>query len=241
MKTIHFFGCSYTAGHELPDDELLPWKKDCKTIEEYYINFTKRGHSIDLDLYISVCKSMAYPSIIEKDNSEWKCVNHADFGASIKQQIFKAATLIENNTDSIDFLVFQVTHFTREFVLTNQEKLENFSINFPIGNSTEFNAYLEKSVMFHSANHWCFHGLLDLLMFQGYLRSKNIKHIFVDFESLVDSSVDHLRDIWKLKTVDVYNLQQHLNTRPRLLAGHYDIVCHNNLAKIIADKIKEII
>ena len=39
MKTIHFFGCSFTAGHELPDDDVIPWKKDCKTSEEFYAKF----------------------------------------------------------------------------------------------------------------------------------------------------------------------------------------------------------
>lgn len=239
MKTIHFFGCSFTAGHELPDEDLMPWKKDCKTTEEYYVNVRKYGFPEGIDNYISMCKSMAYPSIIEKDNSEWKCVNHADFGASIKQEIVKVVTLIENSTDIIDFLVFQVPHFTREFVLTNQEKLKSFSINFPVANSTEFNAYLEKSVMFHSANHWCFHGLLDLLMFQGYLRSKNIKFLFLDLEGNNSHSEKLLGNVWKFRYPDNHSLE---NVKTgRLLGRHLDLSTHQNFAQLIANKIKETI
>lgn len=238
MKTIHFFGCSHTAGHELPDAELFPWKKDCKTVDEYYDKFKSLQLAED---YMVLCKSLAYPNIIENTNSDWRCVNHADFGSSLKQEIFKAVTLIENNNEPLDFLVFQIPIFTREMALTNSQKLKSFSLNFPITGGDKFNAYLEKTIMFHSINHWSFHGQLDLLMFQGYLRSKNIKHIFVDLELVINLSVERLQDVWKLKTAEVYDLQECLNSRPRLLAGHYDIVCHNNLAKKIADTIKETI
>lgn len=243
MKTIHFFGCSFTAGHELPDDDLLPWKKDCKTVKDYYSNLQstdlKYQYPGGSESYISLCKSMAYPSIIEKNNSEWRCVNHADFGSSIKQEIFKAVTLIENGIDTIDFLVFQVPHFTREFVLTNQEKLESFSINFPLANSADFNAYLEKSVMFHSANHWCFHGLLDLLMFQGYLRSKDIKFLFLELEGSNSRSEELLGDVWKFRHPDGHSLKTDI--LGRLLGNHFDLSTHQNFARLIANKIKETI
>ena len=243
MKTLHFFGCSFTAGHELPDDDILPWKKDCKTVEDYYSR-TQNPHPKyhfpgGLDSYISLCKSMAYPSTIEKINPEWRCVNHAEFGSSIKQEIFKAISIIENSTDRIDFLIFQVPHYTREYVLTSNGKLKSFTINFPITNSPKFNEYLEKSVMFHSANHWCLHGLLDLLMFQGYLRSKNIKFLFLDLEGSNSYSEEQLGDVWKLEYPVIFNLQ--FDILGKLLGGHLDLATHQNFARLIADKIKETI
>ena len=246
MKTIHFFGCSFTAGHELPDDDVLPWKKDCKTLEEYYTKLKSNnsfsncsGGENNLKNYLSLCKSMAYPSEIEKTNPEWRCINHADLGSSIKEEIFKAVTLIENNIESLDFLVFQVPHYTREFILTNGEKLESYSINFPISNNSEFNEYLEKSVVFHSANHWCFHGLLDLMMFQGYLRSKDIKFLFLELEGSNFYSEEQLGDIWKLKYPDIYSVRHKI--LGRLLGNHFDLATHKNFARAIANKIKETI
>lgn len=244
MKNIHFFGCSHTAGHELPDDDLLPWKKDCKTNTEYYtrLSSTKPGHGLPCSLteYVRLCKSMAYPSIIESIQPSWKCTNHAEFGSSIRHEIFKAMTLIESTIEPIDFLVFQIPHASREFAVTNDEKLKSFLINFPLVNSPEFNAYLEKSVMFHSINHWEFQARLDLVLFEGYLLSKNIKFLFLDVEGAYTHSVIELNTkLWPVRSPAVYNLQVF---PARLLLGHhFDLSSHNIFAKVVAKKIKETI
>jgi len=244
MKTIHFFGCSFTAGHELPDDEILPWKKDCKTSEEYYNKLTSGYPSYHLpgsyEEYVDLCKSMAYPSIIETNQTEWTCINHAEFGSSIKQEIFKAVTLIENSAEPIDFIVFQIPHFSREFTFTNEEKLESFSINFPIVNSPDFNAYLEKSVVFHSINHWTFHGQLDLLMFEGYLLSKNIKFMFIELDDVNAYSKQPLGGIWNLRYTFVHSFEEQLRgLEYRLLGLHFNLLAHNEIANVLTDKIKE--
>lgn len=242
MKTIHFFGCSFTAGHELPDDTILPWKKNCKTTEEYYARTKSNDPAspwpCSLEEYIEMCKSMAYPSIIERNNPSWKCINYSAFGSSIRQEIFKAMTLIETGTEPIDFLVFQIPHYTREFVVTANEDLESFSINFPLTNSPEFNAYLEKSVMFHSVNHWAFQGHLDLVLFEGYLLSKNIKFLFLDLEGTNADSIKNLK-LWPLRMPDIHNLQRRI--LGRLLGNHLDLATHNSFAYVIAEKIKKTI
>ena len=243
MKTIHFFGCSFTAGHELPDDDVIPWKKDCKTSEEFYAKFADIKYALSIPIweYVIRCHSMAYPRIIESTHSDWKCINHAQLGSSIRQEIFKIVTLIENSKEPVDLIVFQIPSFTREFALTDEEKLESVSMNGIVTKKPKFNEYLEKSVIFHSINHWTFQAQLDLLMFEGYLLSKNIKFMFIELDN-VNSYIKGLCGKWKLRYPEIFSLEKHIDLPEyRLLGLHFNQQAHNIIADILGNKIKEII
>lgn len=238
-KYIHFFGCSFTAGHELADDEFIPQAKDCKTADEYYeLIKSFQDLNVDMNVYIDRCKSLAFPNLIEQVNPDWKCVNHAELGASIKQEIYNTILIIEKKQEPVDFVVFQPPHYTREFVLNRNEQLRSYSINSFLANDNEFNEYLEKSVMFHSLNHWTIHGQIDLLLFEGYLISKNIKYIFLNLETTNSYSNRQMtKPVWKTKpeaTLDLYN-----DIFKRTIGGHFDKFTHQNFARIIANKIKQ--
>jgi len=239
-KHIHFFGCSFTVGHELPDNELLPWARDCKTAEEYYERFSSNvNRSISLTEYIKICKSMAYPKIIEENNPNWKCINHAELGSSLKQEIYKIISLIEKKEEIIDYIVLQVPHFTREFAVNNDEKIKSYSINYPMVNEPEFNEYLEKSVMFHSMNHWTLHGLIDLLLLQGYLLSKNIRFFFVDLEGTNRNARENM-PFWHPEERFYLNLQWDAIGH-RTIGKHFDLYSHQNFAQILFKKINDTI
>lgn len=246
MKTIHFFGCSFTAGHELPDDELVPWKKECKTIDEYYTKFASNNAkyylTVPIHEYIDKCQSLAYPNLIENMQPEWKCVNHAEFGSSVRQEIFKIFTLIENSIEPVDFIVFQIPSFTREFVLTDEEELKNVSMSGIVTNEPKFNEYLEKSVMFHSLNHWTFQAQMDLLMFEGYLLSKNIKFMFIELDTGNSNARYPIRDIWKLPDPEIFSLEPYIpGHQYRLIGLHFNQTAHIIIANVLGNKIKEII
>lgn len=240
-KYIHFFGCSFTAGHELADDEFIPQAKECKTSDEYYkLISAENDLSINMNAYIDRCKFMAFPSIIEQANPDWKCVNHAEFGASVKQEIYNTVSLIEKKEQPIDFIVFQIPHYTRELVLDRNEKLRSYSINTYRANDREFNEYLEKSIMFHSLNHWTMHGQLDVFLLEGYLISKNIKYIFLNLEDLNSHLEKRMsKPVWKTNSESTLNLEKHI--LKRTVGGHFDKFTHQNFARIIENKIKKII
>jgi len=242
-KYIHFFGCSFTAGQELADDEFFPQATDCKTAEEYYKltspHISNNLDFIDMNEYIERCKSLAYPNLIEQINPDWKCVNHAEFGSSIRQSIYNAIVLIEKNEQPIDFIVFQIPHYTREFVLDYNEKLRSYSINYPLANNNAFNDYLEKSVMFHSLHHWTIQGLVDMLLFEGYLISKNIKHIFLNLERTNAHSERLMKKFWRTKLESTIDLSLHI--LGRTVGKHFDQFTHQNFANVVEIKIKKII
>jgi hypothetical protein len=236
-KYIHFFGCSFTVGHELPDDEMLPWAKDCKTSDEYYKTFSElNNHPTVMTEYITCCKSMAYPKIIEENNPDWESINHAELGSSIKQEVYKIISLIEKKEERIDFIILQVPHFTREFAVNSNEELKTYSINYPMINDAMFNEYLEKSVMFHSINHWTLLGLMDLLLLQGYLLSKNIKFLFIDLEG---SNRDVWHDINFWTPEEKYCLNLQWDGLGRTIGNHFNLKSHQNFARILSEKIKE--
>ena len=69
MKHLHFFGCSYTAGDELSDEEFFPWKKDCATIEEYYSRRNQLMSDVSfMENYLRSNKNKAYPALDGQNN-----------------------------------------------------------------------------------------------------------------------------------------------------------------------------
>ena len=241
MKTvIDFFGCSFTVGHELPDNEIFPWKKDCKTDREYHMYFA--NSTAQLEEYTSLCKSMAFPSIIEKNNPEWLCINHAKCGSSIKAEILKTIKLIETNSQPIDYIIFQVPSFTRELALSATDELENISINFSDINNSEFVAYTSASIASHSLDHWTIHALIDLMLFEGYLLSKNIKYMLIDVTGGTHFSIQELvnaETLWNIRIPKFIDLKKYVNDVE--LGGHFDQETHYNFARILSEKIKETI
>lgn len=238
-KYIHFFGCSFTVGHELPDNEFFPWKKDCKTDREYHVRF---ANLVQIEEYTSLCKSMAFPSIIEKNNPDWLCINHAECASSLKAEIFKTIKLIENNSQTIDYIVFQVPAFTRELALSATDELENISIGFPDINSSRARAYATASISSHSLDHWTIHALIDLILFEGYLISKNIKYMLLDINGSTAFSIQQLikaETHWTIRTADCIDLKEYVHGHE--LGQHFDQETHYNFARVLSEKIKETI
>jgi hypothetical protein len=239
-KYIHFFGCSFTVGHELPDNEIFPWKKDCKTDLEYNMYFT--NSTIQLEEYTSLCKSMAFPSIIEKNNPNWLCINHAECGSSVKAEIFKSIKLIEDKSQLIDYIIFQMPAFTRELTIDESDILENISISFPDINSSRGRAYATASIASHSLDHWTIHALIDLILFEGYLISKNIKYMLLDINGSTAFSIKQLINAgthWNIRTANFTDLKEYVLGHE--LGQHFDQETHYNFARVISEKIRETI
>lgn len=232
-KQIHFFGCSHTAGHELVDPYMFPWLTECKSSEDYYKKFSELYmiETFDFDIYKLECKKLAYPALLSNMDHSYECVNHAEFGSSIKGEIYKAINLIEKNKTKIDLIVFQIPYFTRELILTNEDKLENYLLAEMAGNKKHdsFARYAESKLVSHSFNHWGFHGHLELLIFEGYLESKKIPNIFLQ---LGDPNDVDLENIGLERTVDVCRLLGLVEYNCSI-GGHYDYDTHVNIANHI--------
>jgi len=230
-KQIHFFGCSYTAGHELPDSYMFSWLNECKSPEDYYKKFSELySTDFDIDVYKMECKKLAYPAILSSLDNRYNCINHADFGSSLKGEIHKAINLIEKNETKIDLLVFQIPYFTRELILTNDDKLENYLVGEILIGQQDYwlSRYAESKLVSHSPRHWNFHGHLELLIFEGYLKSKKIPNIFLQLsehkEFDLSKEIERRAEICKVMNHIKYNF---------LIGRHYNYDTHVNISNYI--------
>lgn len=231
-KQIHFFGCSHTAGHELPDSYMFPWLNECKSAKDYYKKFDEllRPPDFNLDEYKIECKKLAYPAILSNMDNRYNCINHADFGSSLKGELYKAINVIEKNETRIDLLVFQIPYFTRELILTNDNKLENYLLGEIVNKQDNYlSRYAESKLVSHSPRHWNFHAHLELLIFEGYLKSKKIPSIFLE--------IDYFNDLYSENNllesnVDTCRLLDHIEYQ-RTIGYHFNYDTHVNIAKCV--------
>lgn len=245
-KNIHFFGCSFTVGQELPDQDIFPWIHDCKNQSEYYSKFGFQD-IILLDDYIQECKKLSYPSIIHNFDNTYNCINHAEIGSSLKNEIYKTMQLIESKQTDVDFVVFQIPGYEREMIMTNDNnKLNNYVLHnlIPTPDNTDISFFLKDTInkdelaeyakyklLSHSPMHWQFHGQIELMLFQGYLESKNIHSIFVQLDFINNRFDENLRSYFN-NTAEIFKVSDYF-TGKKLPGNHFDRESHAEFAKYI--------
>ena len=234
MKNVHFFGCSLTAGDELIDDELFPWKQECSTPEEYY---SRRVLPQD---YEERNKKLAYPAIMQ--SSLINTFNYARNGAGIRENIFNITKLISSGK-KIDFIYFQITPYGRELVIDLNNNLTTIQIAWKMFG---FDEYLEAKRKSHKMMQFSLEDLMDLITLHGYLKSHNIKHKFIELENWVNElRVNDLKFTKYSFLADEYNklpilnLHDQLSKRPRTIGGHYDIIAHKQIAQLLTNDLSQ--
>lgn len=244
---MHFFGCSLTAGDELSDEEFFPWKKDCATIEEYY---TRRNQllSVDaslLDEYLRSNKNKAYPALIA--TNEIDTYNHAINGAGIREMIFEATRLVEQQiiTDT-SIVYFQIPPYPRE-VYINHLGTTSLQMNgIGIIEKEETSNYKKSKWLSHdiildqSAN-----DILDIILLKSFFVSKNIPfHLLLVDKNLQNRfhdiqtrthKYDYLLNLLQKNQTILDIWATGLSFCPTLLGGHYSPAGH----AIIAEEIKK--
>lgn len=228
MIDVHFFGCSLTAGDELIDDELFPWKHECKDAMEY---FTRRILPAD---YQERNKKFAYPALIK--SSSINTVNYASNGAGVRENILNLVTAISTNT-KIDCLYFQIPPLGRELLIK-----DGIATTIQLGwNTTGYIEYLNAKRNSHSLLQYSLEDFMDLITLHGYLKSQGIKHKFIEFEEWVNEyRISDLQGTRYSFLIDEYYKLPRLilndtlrDLKLRLLGGHYNKHAHSEIAKVI--------
>lgn len=176
-KSLHFFGCSFTVGDELPDEAL----SNILSLEEYYEH--RKSHFADYETelhYVKKCKSMSYPALIEDE--KYATFNHAELGASLRANIFYILKLIANPGNRVDIIFLQPPSQGRELYLLRKNdsiKVTSLQLSNPMSQLKEYAEHKLKShnVMEESA----LNDLMDLAMLNSILKEKNIKFYLIDF------------------------------------------------------------
>lgn len=227
MINVHFFGCSLTAGDELSDDELFPWKHECKDALEYYSRRVLPGD------YEFKNKKFSYPALIK--SSSINTVNHAHNGAGIRENILNLVEVISTNT-KIDCLYFQIPPVGRELLVR-----DGLVTTMQLGWHTPgYDEYLEAKRKTHALMQYSLEDFMDLITLHGYLKSQNISHKFIELEDWVNElRINDLQDTrYSFLIKEFYKLprlilSEALSNHPRTIGGHYDKQAHSKIAKVI--------
>jgi hypothetical protein len=227
MINVHFFGCSLTAGDELSDDELFPWKHECKDAQEYY---SRRLLPSNYELRN---KQFAYPALIK--SSSINTVNHAHNGAGVRENILNLIEVISTNS-KIDCLYFQIPPVGRELVIIN-DRGTTIQLAWQ---ASGYEEYLKAKQKSHTLMQYSLEDFMDLITLHGYLKSQGIKHKFIELEDWVNEL--RIRDLNATRfsfLVDEYFklprliLSEVLSKYPRMIGGHYNKQAHSEIAKVI--------
>lgn len=239
MKHLHFFGCSYTVGDELADDEFFPWKKECRTGKEYY---KKRNEIPNNDEnyynYTRACKRMAYPAQIE--SNDITTYNYAEVGASVRHNLFRLIAAVHDRKINPGHMVFlQLSPWPRE-VYMKEDGITSIQITVPENKPAYIKNYIENKIVSHNDYQFAAEDIMDIILTQGYLKSINVSLLLLEFDYFLKKRLDVLPDYYKFlidelnKSVQVLNLSKvfkSLRYNTRLLGGHYTHHAHERIAE----------
>jgi hypothetical protein len=235
MTDIHFFGCSYTVGDELIDDQMFPWKHECKDATEYFLRRTVPSG------YQERNKRLAYPALLQ--SPEMRTFNHAKNGASIQENVINLVELVSKNT-KIDYIYFQISPSGRELVVDSKDCVTSLhsAVNPP-----GFEKYLDAKRVSHKLWQYSLEDFTDLIMLHGYLTNKGIKHKFVELDKQINEfRVNDLKNtkfrflINEYYRLPILDISAQLKPFPKLLGNHFSKEAHVEMARLISLDLKEI-
>jgi hypothetical protein len=232
MKHVHFFGCSMTAGDELIDEDIFPWKHECTDPMDYFRRRTKKLPS-DYNLKN---KQLAYPALVA--NSNIVTYNHAELGAGVQENIINLfKTLWE--LKPVDYVYFQITPYGRELIINDKHIHSTLQIAW----ETEgYERYQEAKNVSHHSWQWTVEDFMNLILVHNFLSNKGIKHKFLELNHwindfrYIDIEYTPFRFlIEEYKKLPILNVSEQIKHIPTLLGNHLSREAHVEIAKIITD------
>lgn len=243
---VHFFGCSYTAGDELADEEFFPWKfTEPHTPDSYTAKkreFFKNNPLLTRE-YRRKNASMAYPALINSPNI--LTTNHAQNGQSVRTNVFKVLELTSTRSD-VDMIYFQISPSGREMYIDSNNNVTSIQLQLALKLAEEAklqHEYAYTKLKTHSIVQYSIEDLMDMYILTGFLKSKGIPFKFLVFGSELDIRSADILELKKfnfltnnLSDLPIINVPKDLLGK-RLLHLHISHQGHQNLAEFITTDI----
>jgi len=239
MKNIWFYGCSLTAGDELFDEEVFPWKAECNCPNEYHKRRSKifaEDKNFTLH-YQARNKELAYPKKLE-EISKFKSFNQAANGSSLKAMIARSVEDIFLKKP-IDFIIFQLPIHHRELFLEH-DFFESIQMSYE-NSSSDLNNYRKIKMKSHNMYQQAYEDFLDLLLYDAFLKKYKIPNIF-----LIVNENEYSCRVQDLQETNYGYMISEFEKLPnrlllykqgfpleRELAGHLTMKCHQKLAELL--------
>jgi len=244
---LDFYGCSLTAGDELCDDSYFPWKHECSSYIEYYNRRNEQFKNKPKlnEEYKKLNFKLAYPAHIEKLTG-YQVFNHANNGASLREMVYKIIRQVSSN-EYTDCIFLQLPPTCREFVIAGP-----FPFSIQMASAIMYDTipstarYVQEKVSLVNFYSWTADDFMDLIMLDGFLKSKNIPHVFIEFgpcleirkrELEANENFGFLNN--QIDALNIIDLIKHVEAN-KLLGGHYDAGSHRKFAEHIVNNILKI-
>jgi hypothetical protein len=242
MKTIHFYGCSFTAGDELSDSEI-PELSNHDTKESYWRArqaFLHDGMGLN---YIERNKQKAYPAKVATQGFETS--NFANNGASLEEMIYKIIFNLSFHP-APDVIFLQIPPTQREAIFLDSHPYISsirFTDHMPGIRTNKYNDYIANKIMLFSDSDLAVSDLLKLYSLKYFLEAKNIPLYLLD-------TTDDLELRYSLvKSVEYHAILNTLKSIPTLrifpivratedavtFAGHFTEKIHQIIANMIVE------
>lgn len=242
MKTIHFYGCSFTAGDELSDPEI-PELSNHDTKESYWRarqNFLHDGPGVD---YIERNKQKAYPAKVASRGFETS--NFANNGASLEEMIYKIIFNLSFHP-APDVIFLQIPPTQREAIFLDSHPYISsirFTDHMPGIRTNKYNDYIANKIMLFSDSDLAVSDLLKLYSLKYFLEAKNIPLYLIDTTddlelrySLVKSGEYHaiLNTLKSIPTLRIFPIVKTTDDSVTF-AGHFTEKIHQIIANMIVE------
>lgn len=234
MINVHFFGCSFTAGDELIDDEIFPWKHECKDFTEY---FSRRVLPADYQIRN---KKLAYPALVKSESVN--TFNHATNGAGIQENLINLLELISSGA-KVDCVYFQITPYGRELIIDSNNNATSLQLAW---DTHGFEDYLKAKRISHKFWQYAVEDFADIIMIHSYLSNKGIKHKFVELASWITefriTDLEHTEFSYLVKEyrkLPILDLSDDIKQFPTLLGNHFSKEAHAEIARLITNDLSQ--
>lgn len=241
MKTIYFYGCSFTAGDELSDDVWFPWKKDCLSADEYYPRRNKElgNNEYNWKNYHDDNYKLAYPARINCE--EITAINRGQNGAGVGEIVFKIVKDYEENRLSDAAAIYmQLPTYPRELYLTTKTVMSIQFNGVAMSLEDKMNSYKLAKLRSHNFFQFASEDHMNIIFVKNFLENRNIPFYLVTFQNdliirhrdLSEDTNRHLKSLFnkEIKTVDLtYPLSKDANYK--LLGGHFSDIGHDIIAR----------
>ena len=252
MKHLHFFGCSFTAGDELTDDIVFPWKHECKTRDEYYTRriaiFT--GEPNASSKYQLANKALAYPAKVQRD--EYQTYNYAKNGGSLRTAIFCVLQLIYNTEIPKDVIFLQIPPVGRELYVDDSFHVTTLSYGGAETYYEPIRSYVFSKAMSHNIMQYSLEDSMDIIMLANLCKQKNIPFYLIELHTELEIRLQDLKyDQYKFIKDNLFTeinlinfgaiILESVYEKRKLIGGHYDEITHQQMADRIITMLPNIL
>ena len=180
-KTHYFYGCSMTAGDELSDGtDEYPFKLGV-TPAYYTVKANILHNPLKMSKYEASNKKMAYPAILNKKYNI-DTLNLAENGMSLRHIVSKIISLVINSPESIDHIHLQVPVMGREQFITSTFEA-SIQLTQTVHWDKDVENYRRAKLLSHSDVHISVEDIQDLILLNGFLKSKNINLTVIEINN----------------------------------------------------------